>query len=380
VSANTHKEFALEILMTMAPILDEGMPSLSFRLEGIQQVAPYEQIKELHGFQKGAPEKVDVPDGMLDGFWNLISREAHQQRNSIRNPIVHVFHSWVSKRIMGRMRETKVTEMELNWLYSALIARKPIDPSYIMINRWCCEATSGSGDIGSGCYLSMLAISLRPRISRNPEHPLYVTPLGFEYLKQGKYISGDERGGFHAAKVNLPLPDPRLRLFIEGKVDWLEEGILVPTNKNKRGRIIEEGSSSVQERGAQQNYVPPFGGIPTPPSYYGGPTMQAWGSGPAMPPQNYVVPNVTFAEPYMQYPQPQQSMAITGGYAVRNMQNIAAIQSNGAQLGEGNANIAYELGRLHLVPPDQFVGGDVQTYYEQGYNYQDYQHQLPTED
>jgi hypothetical protein len=66
-------------------------------------------------------------------------------------------------------------------------------------------------------------------------------------------------------------------------------------------------------------------------------------------------------------PQPQQSMAIIGGYVARNMQNVAAIQSNAAQLGEGNANITYELGRLHLVPPNQFVGGDVQTYYEQGY-------------
>jgi hypothetical protein len=28
VSANTHKEFALKILMIMAPILDEGVPSL----------------------------------------------------------------------------------------------------------------------------------------------------------------------------------------------------------------------------------------------------------------------------------------------------------------------------------------------------------------
>jgi hypothetical protein len=98
--------------------------------------------------------------------------------------------------------------------------------------------------------------------------------------------------------------------------------------------------------------------------------MQAWGSGAAMPPQIYVVPNVTFAEPYAQYPQPQQSMAIIGGYAARNMQNVTAIQSNAAQLGEGNANIAYELGRLHLVQPDQFIGGDVQTYYEQGHNYQ----------
>jgi hypothetical protein len=78
VSANTHKEFALEILMTMAPILDEGVPSLSFCLQAIQQVVPYEQIKELLGFQKGTPEKVDVPDGVLDGFWNLIFGEAHQ--------------------------------------------------------------------------------------------------------------------------------------------------------------------------------------------------------------------------------------------------------------------------------------------------------------
>jgi hypothetical protein len=151
----------------------------------------------------------------------------------------------------------------------------------------------------------MLAISLKPGITRNPKYLLPGTPLGFEYLKQGKYISRDERGGFHVSKVNLPLPDLRLRLFIQGKEDWLEEGLLVPTKKNKKGRIVEEGSSSAQEGGVQQNCVPPFGGIPTPPSYYGGPTMQAWGSGPAMPPQNYVVPNVTFAKPYTQNPQPQ---------------------------------------------------------------------------
>jgi hypothetical protein len=186
------------------------------------------------------------------------------------------------KRISGRMRETKVTNTELNWLYSALIARQPIDPSYLMINRWCCEATSGSGDIGSGCYLSMLAISLIPGIPRNPKHLLPGTSLKFEYMKQGKYISGDERGGFKVGKVNLPLPDARLRLFIQRKEDWLEDGLLVPARKNKRGRIVEEGSSSAQEGGAQQNYVPPYR---APPSYYGGPPMQAWGSGAAMPPQ-----------------------------------------------------------------------------------------------
>jgi hypothetical protein len=53
-------------------------------------------------------------------------------------------------------------------------------------------------------------------------------------MKGSKNISGDERGGFKVAKVNLPLPDERLRLFLEGKEDRLEEGLLVPVKKNKR--------------------------------------------------------------------------------------------------------------------------------------------------
>jgi hypothetical protein len=140
-----------------------------------------------------------------------------------------------------------------------------------------------------------------------------------------KYISGGERGGFKVAKVNFPLPDARLRLFIQGKEDWLEEGLLVPAKKNKRGRIIQEGSSAAQEGGAQQNYVAPYGGIPPPPSYYGGAPMQAWGSGAAMRPPNFAVPNAAFAEPYAHFPQPQQSVAIIGAYAAKNMQNVTAI-------------------------------------------------------
>jgi hypothetical protein len=52
-------------------------------------------------------------------------------------------------------------------------------------------------------------------------------------LRQGKYISGDDRAGFHVAKVNLPLPDTSLRIFIQGREDWLEEGLLVLAKKIK---------------------------------------------------------------------------------------------------------------------------------------------------
>jgi hypothetical protein len=80
--------------------------------------------------------------------------------------------------------------------------------------------------------------------------------------------------------------------------------------------------------------------------------MQAWGSGAAIPPPIFAVPNVAFAEPYAHLPQPQQSVATIGGYAARNMQNIAVILTNTNQMGEGNANVAYVLGHLHLAPSD----------------------------
>jgi hypothetical protein len=46
------------------------------------------------------------------------------------------------------------------------------------------------------------------------------------------------------------------------------------------------------------------------------------------------------------------NVATIGGYAARNVQIIAAILTNANQMGEGNANIAYVLGHLHLIPLD----------------------------
>jgi hypothetical protein len=58
VSANTHKGLALEILMTMAHILDEGVPSLSFHLEGVG--------KEI---LSGTPSSKCFTHGCAKGFW-----------------------------------------------------------------------------------------------------------------------------------------------------------------------------------------------------------------------------------------------------------------------------------------------------------------------
>jgi hypothetical protein len=69
-------------------------------------------------------------------------------------------------------------------------------------------------------------------------------------------------------------------------------------------------------------------------------------------PTIFAVPNVAFAEPYAHLPQPQQNVATIGGYSARNVQIIASILTNANQMGEGNANVAYVLGHLHLAPSD----------------------------
>jgi hypothetical protein len=133
---------------------------------------------------------------------------------------------------LGRMRETKVIDTELSWLYSALIARQPIDPTHlwstggVVKQHRVREIWFGVLPLHVG-YLFNTGYYKEPRASLTRDFP-------FEYMKGSKNISGDERGGFKVAKVNLPLPDERLRLFLEGKEDRLEEGLLVPAKKNKR--------------------------------------------------------------------------------------------------------------------------------------------------
>jgi hypothetical protein len=87
---------------------------------------------------------------------------------------------------------------------------------------------SNTGFKSSGCYLSMLAISLRPR---NPEHLLPGTFLGLDYMKQEKTYKWRWEKRLQSGQSKLTPFDGRLRLFLEGKEDWLEEGLLVSVKK-----------------------------------------------------------------------------------------------------------------------------------------------------
>jgi hypothetical protein len=58
----------------------------------------------------------------------------HGRRPSTKKYYPEPHHPSVSllcKWIFGRMRKTKITNTELNWLYSALIARQPTVPTHL---------------------------------------------------------------------------------------------------------------------------------------------------------------------------------------------------------------------------------------------------------
>jgi hypothetical protein len=58
VGANTHKELDSEVLMILAPVINEGLSCLSFRLEDEEQLVPYQYIGELLGHKKEAWSKL----------------------------------------------------------------------------------------------------------------------------------------------------------------------------------------------------------------------------------------------------------------------------------------------------------------------------------
>jgi hypothetical protein len=58
VGVNTHKELDLEVLMTLAPIINEGVSCLSFRLEDDEQLVTYGYIGELLDYKNEARSKL----------------------------------------------------------------------------------------------------------------------------------------------------------------------------------------------------------------------------------------------------------------------------------------------------------------------------------
>ena len=59
------------------------------------------------GFKSNACEIVQVEDGELDEFWTKIAKDVNRQRKNISNVTLQIFHSWLSKRIVGRIENQR---------------------------------------------------------------------------------------------------------------------------------------------------------------------------------------------------------------------------------------------------------------------------------
>ena len=135
------------------------------------------------------------------------------------------------------MRESKVADQELNWMYAALVKKQVIDLTYIMVKRWICEASSGTREVGSGCYLTLIARTMNPGLGVIQKYYVPGRDMGIEHLRQGHYIGGDEKKGFIISETDIFLPDQRLKLFTRGMTNWRVEKYWSKGEENKKRKV-----------------------------------------------------------------------------------------------------------------------------------------------
>ena len=105
VTVDMQEEVALEMFMTLEKITevvdDEEVPCLKFWLKNEEKVTTYRETGSLLGLKSNAYEMVQVEDRELEEFWTKIAKDVNRQRKNISNVTLQIFHSWLSKRILG---------------------------------------------------------------------------------------------------------------------------------------------------------------------------------------------------------------------------------------------------------------------------------------
>jgi hypothetical protein len=70
----------------------------------------------------------------MEGFWSVIAGGAHQQRPGPHHPS---FSLMDVQKDFGENERNKDNQHGVE-LALFVFARQPIDPTHLMINRWCC--------------------------------------------------------------------------------------------------------------------------------------------------------------------------------------------------------------------------------------------------
>jgi hypothetical protein len=90
---------------TLAPVIDEGVSWLSFRLEDEEKIVPHVYIRELLGPKKEALEQVEVQENMLEEFLgNDLERRLQGTQNFSSLGFLWGSSTWSKEDILVKMR------------------------------------------------------------------------------------------------------------------------------------------------------------------------------------------------------------------------------------------------------------------------------------
>ena len=235
ISASFQKDLALEIMTTMDIVQSsDGIDNLRFRIKENWTELSFGTIGSLFGFHANAPETIEVDSPSLENFWSLIANGTSKEWMKIVNPIIRIIHRFLTVRVLERMDDTKEQYSELKWLYIALCQPTWTNPSSAMINHWIVQRNRTTGLLGFGHYLTIIASSVMPELVFYPNYTVEPASIDENSLRKGKYIKGNSSSGYFVSKTEFKIPSPRLGLFTQNRINWLEKF------------MFEEGQSSQQ--------------------------------------------------------------------------------------------------------------------------------------
>ncbi|KAK8453279.1 hypothetical protein SEVIR_5G257450v4 [Setaria viridis] len=156
----------------------------------------------------------------LDAFWNHIADKETRVRGSIKNPIIAIFHRWLSARTTGRLDDTRVSDKDILYLYHTIADPRKVNPLPYIMSSWFTQMKRSSGRIAFGSYLEAIIYKCNPDMPMRDE---YYRPHAriSENLTTGTMVTGSDRKTYFVSGTYIELPCSALGLFIPGKADWL---------------------------------------------------------------------------------------------------------------------------------------------------------------
>ncbi|GJM87559.1 hypothetical protein PR202_ga03526 [Eleusine coracana subsp. coracana] len=132
--------YTLNLIIECATMMEQGMDDegndvINFHVRDVAYSIGIRELAMLFDFDEEAPVH-SVAKEELDVFWFRIADQEERKRGHIKNPMIQVLHRWIAARTTGWVDSTNISDIDLRWLYNAIVDPCKCNPLPSMVASW----------------------------------------------------------------------------------------------------------------------------------------------------------------------------------------------------------------------------------------------------